>query len=223
MIFVRHIFKIYIILQITALIYWENLIKYFSNFYLCRKRRRRSGDHEQSRQNTFLCDFTEDKTQYASFIPRTDLKYDVTLQKASTDDVSSHLTTINFPTDFRLYACDSPDVVYSPRIPRGSYQNTMCEACRTCSQSVSTSHASVYQSQEMFHPTYGTYGKYLNGVDSQQSLDGKHPGESQQPEVMNISGNSALYDTVSNISLDKVVSVWKIWSSSPTASKKTMQ
>ena len=183
--------------------------------YLCRKRRRRSGDNENSRQNTFLCDFTEDKTQYASFIPRSDLKYDVTLQKGN-DDVTSHLTTINFPTDFRLYACDSPDVVYSPRVLRDSYQNHVCEACRTCSQSMSASQSSVHQSQDTFHPTYGLVtGKYLCSGESPTevimslSSCGKYPaGESQsQPPVMNISGSCALYDTVSNISSDKVVSV----------------
>ena len=187
----------------------------FIYIYLYRKRRRRSSDNQNSRQNTFLCDFTEDKTQYASFIPRTDLKYDVTLQKG-TDDVTSHLTTINFPTDFRLYACDSPDVVYSPRVPRDSYQNHVCEACRTCSQSVSAPHGSVHQSQDMFHPTYGLVtGKYLCSGDSPTevmtslSSCGKHPaGEPQsQSQVMNISGSYALYDTVSNISSDKVVSV----------------
>ncbi len=196
----------------------------------CRKRRRRSQDPDQSRQNTFLCDFTEDKTQYASFIPRSDVtnvKYDITLHQQSSDDVTSHLTTLSsgFPPsggDFRL--CEShgteggsPDVVYSPRIPRASaaatgYQSgTPCEACcRTCcSQSgpVSHSQASLYQSQDLLHPTYG--GKYLSAAGSGNAgvvTYGKYP---QEVEVMNISGNCTLYDTVSNFSSDQVVSVWK--------------
>ncbi len=177
--------------------------------------------------------------QYASFVPRSDVtaggavKYDVTLHK-SCDDVTSHLTTLNFPpqegvggADLRLYEArgpggGSPDVLYSPRMLRCGYQNNVtCEACcRSCSQSVAASHASVYHSQDLLHATYGKYLPSTAGAGTPTTLltygrrqmtagAGDAGTESSSPaaEVRNISGNCALYDTVSNLSSDQVVSV----------------
>ena len=109
-------------------------------FYRRRQRKARAG---QSRQGTMLCDYRDDKSHYSSFLQRRD-PYATYMSHteastphdpdhvASTDHVTSntnHVTTFQFPCDVQVLDSDTPDVIYSPRIPRDAGLTT-CQACR---------------------------------------------------------------------------------------------
>lgn len=78
---------------------------------------------EQSRQSTLLCDFSDDKSQYASFLQKGDpygsyiSQNEATLPRDSGN--KSHMTSFQ-QCPCEVLDADGPDVIYSPRIPRGS-------------------------------------------------------------------------------------------------------
>ena len=113
-----------------------------------RKRRMRGSDPETIRQNTLLCDYSDDKSQYASFLPTNQYSSFITRgvprDDAGGDSSSvplnggSHVAPWECSCDVsRVVTCDTqilesgtPDVIYSPRIPAEGALTT-CEACRT--------------------------------------------------------------------------------------------
>ena len=76
---------------------------------------------EQARQSTLLCEFSDDKSQYASFLQKGDPYSSYVSQNEATlprDGGKNHMTSFQqCPCD--VLDSDGPDVIYSPRIPRG--------------------------------------------------------------------------------------------------------
>ena len=88
-----------------------------------RRQRTKGREMEQSRQSTLLCDFSDDKSQYASFLQKGDpygsyiSQNEATLPRDSGN--KSHMTSFQ-QCPCEVLDADGPDVIYSPRIPRGS-------------------------------------------------------------------------------------------------------
>ena len=89
---------------------------------------------ERTRQNTLLCDFSDDKSQYASFLQKGEpyaaymTGNEATLPR---DGGKNQMTSFQqCPCNVQVLESDAPDVIYSPRIPKDSSGNE-CEACRT--------------------------------------------------------------------------------------------
>ena len=89
-----------------------------------------------------LCDFRDDNSQcasflsgrnlYATYMPHTEDSpphHSVTNNSDHMPKNSDHVTTFQFPCDIQVMDPDTPDVIYSPRIPKDGGFST-CQACR---------------------------------------------------------------------------------------------
>ena len=112
-----------------------------------RKRRMKDTDLETTRQNTLLRDYSDDKNQYASFLPTNQYSSFIAHGAPRDDGAGDGSAPVNssgqvtprecscdvsrvVPCDTQILESGTPDVIYTPRIPMEGVLAT-CEACRT--------------------------------------------------------------------------------------------
>ena len=175
----------------------------YKSFTFFRKRRRKGTELETTRQNTLLCDYSDDKSQYASFLPANQYSSFVTHQ-ASREEASSEssvplaagdhvtcacetprLVPCDMPIDTQILDSGTPDVIYSPRMPIGGALST-CEACRT-----NEILNSIY-SKAPLRPNTSSTNRNTSFMPLNQSQSGSNKQTSSQPNNLSYS----TYDTL---------------------------